>query len=152
LEARRAGLDLKRNSDDAKSKTRISHNHYFLGGRSFYVDMAAGFDLVSLSYTSVVQTLSVSLGEDSDQATAYATSARNLSVDAGSGYDHVRIEASAADHLFAGLGDGGDSLAVVSSLARLSALFDGGAGFDVLSLSGNLLSGFVRRNFEVQPA
>jgi hypothetical protein len=124
----------------------------FLGGRSFYVDMAAGFDLVSLSYTSVVQMLSVSLGGDSDQATVYATSARNLSVDAGSGYDHVHIEASAADNLFAGLGDGSDSLAVVSSLARLSALFDGGAGFDVLHSSGNLLNGFVRRNFEVQPA
>jgi hypothetical protein len=124
----------------------------FLGGRSFYVDMAAGFDLVNMSYTSVVQTLSVSLGGDSDQATVYATSARNLSVDSGVGFDHVRIEASAADHLFAGLGDGSDSLAVVSSLARLSALFDGGAGFDVLHATGNLLNGFVRRNFEVQPA
>ncbi len=110
--------------------------------------MAAGFDLVNLSYTSVVQTLSVSLGGDSDQATVYASSARNLSVDAGNGYDAVRIEYSAADHLFAGLGDKDDSLAVVSSLARISALFDGGPGYDVLLSSGNLLTGLVRRNFE----
>ena len=116
--------------------------------RSFYIDMAAGFDLVNVSYTSVVQTLSVSLGGDSDQATVYASSARNLSVDAGNGYDAVRIEASAADHLFAGLGDGSDSLAVLSSLARASALFDGGPGYDMLFQRGNLLAGFVGRNFE----
>ncbi len=96
--------------------------------------MAAGFDLVNLSYTSVVQTLSVSLGNDSDQATVYASSARNLSVDAGNGYDAVRIEYSATDHLFASLGDGGDSLAVVSSLARMSRFVRRRSGLRRLAL------------------
>ncbi|MEX2142538.1 MAG: hypothetical protein WD894_25010 [Pirellulales bacterium] len=120
----------------------------FLGAHSLFVDTAAGFDLVNVSYASFVENLYVWLGGDSDQATVYAASAYYLSVDAGSGYDTVAIQYSAADHLFAGLGEGNDSLAVVGSLSRLSALLDGGAGNDLLSMSGNLLAGLVRQNFE----
>jgi hypothetical protein len=120
----------------------------FLGAHSLFVDSAAGFDLVNISYASFGENLYVWLGGDSDQATVYAASADYLSVDAGSGYDAVAIQYSAADHLFAGLGYGNDSLAVLGSLVRASALFDGGAGHDLLSLSGNLLSGMAQQNFE----
>jgi hypothetical protein len=83
----------------------------FLGAHSLFVDSAAGFDLVNISYASFGENLYVWLGGDSDQATVYAASADYLSVDAGSGYDAVAIQYSAADHLFAGLGYGNDSLA-----------------------------------------
>ena len=120
----------------------------FLGAYSLFVDTAAGFDLVNISYASFAGNLYIWLGGDSDQATVYAVSAHYMSVDAGGGYDTAAIQYSAADHLFAGLGDGNDSLSVTGSLVRASALFDGGAGYDLLSMSGNLLTGLTRQSFE----
>jgi hypothetical protein len=116
--------------------------------RSLFVETAAGFDLVNVSYASFGQNLYVWLGGDSDQGTVYAVSAHYMSVDAGSGYDAVRIEYSAADHLFAGMGEGDDSLAVIGSLVRRSALFNGGAGHDLLLSRGNLITGLAQQNFE----
>jgi hypothetical protein len=114
-----------------------------------FVDTAAGFDLVNVSYASFGQNLYVWLGGDSDQGTVYAASAHYLSVDAGAGFDAMRIEYSAADHLFASMGEGNDSLAVLGSLVRRSALFDGGAGHDLLLSRGNLLTGLAQQNFEI---